>query len=99
MYNSHAGIGKVLNLKFTPSFTTITWDPPPTVGVLSNLTYHLTVTNMNTGVVIINTTTTSTNYSITYPQFCVEYKVNITAFSLECKGINVFIIKRTPGGE
>ena len=75
------------------------WDPPPAAGVLSGLTYHLTVTNMNTGVVIINTTTTSTNYSITYPQFCVEYKVSITAFSLEYRGNSVFIIKRTPGGE
>ena len=32
---------------------------PSTAGVLSDLTYHLTVINMNTGVVIINTTTTT----------------------------------------
>ena len=65
----HPGIGPVLNLRFSPSFSTIMWDPPSIAGVLSGLTYHLTVTNMNTGVVIINTTTTATNYSITDSQF------------------------------
>ena len=37
------------------------WAHPPAIG---DLTYHLTVTNMNTGVVIINTTTTDNSYTL-----------------------------------
>ena len=75
------------------------WDPPHTVGVLSNLTYHLTVTIMNTGVVIINTTTTDTTHAIIYPQLCVDYAVCVAAFSPEYRGRSVFIMKRTPGSK
>ena len=75
------------------------WDPPPTAGVLSALTYHLTVTNMNTSVVIINTTTTETSYSLSSIQFCTFYTASVTAFSLEQKGDAMGIIKGTPGGE
>ena len=75
------------------------WDPPATVGVLSDLTYCLTVANMNTGVVIVNTTTTTTNYSITDSQFCVDYAVSVSAFSLEYRGSTVSVVKRTLGGE
>ena len=75
------------------------WDPPPTAGVLSNLTYHLTVTNMNTGVVIINTTTTETSYTLGLAQFCTIYNASVTAFSLEHKGDTVDIIEETPGSE
>ena len=94
----HTGIGPVLNLRFSSSFATIMWDPPQTVGVLSNLTYHLTVTT-NTGVVIINTTTTDTTHAIIYPQLCVDYAVCVAAFSPEYRGRSVFIRKRTPGSK
>ena len=97
-YYIHTGIGPVLNLRFSSSFATIMWDPPQTVGVLSNITYYLTVT-MNTDVVIINTTTTDTTHSIIYPQLCVDYAVCVAAFSPEYRGRSVFITKRTPGSK
>ena len=62
------------------------WDPPSTLGVLNNLTYHLIVTNMNTGLVIINTTTTDNSYSLGPLLFCTFYNASVTAFSLEQKG-------------
>ena len=99
IWASYIGIGHVLNLRFCPSFSTIMWDPPPTVGVLSNLTYHLTVTNMNTGVVIINTTTTDTSYPLGSVQFCTLFKVSVTAFSHDQSGENAFFMERTPGSE
>ena len=93
------GIGPVLNLGFNESFSTIMWDPPQTAGVLSGLTYHLTVTNMNTGVVIINTNTTETSYPLSSVQYCTFYNASVTAFSPEQNGDTMDIIKKTPGGE
>ena len=93
------GIGPVLNLRFSPTFSTIMWDPPSTVGVLSDLTYHLIVTNMNTSVVIINTTTTDTSYLLSSVQFCTFYNASVIAFSLEQKGDTMSIMEETPGGE
>ena len=93
------GIGPVLNLRFNPTFSAIMWDPPPTAGVLSALIYHLTVTNMNTGVLIINTTTTDTSYLLNSVLFCTFYNVSVTAFSLDHKGNTVITIDKTPGGE
>ena len=75
------------------------WNPPLTVGVLSGLTYHLTVTNMNTGVVIINTTTTDTNYPLGSLPFCTFYNASVTAFSLDQKGDTMGVMEETPGGE
>ena len=75
------------------------WDPPLTVGVLSNLSYHLTVTNMNTGVVIINTTTTETSYSLGLVQFCTLYRANVTAFSQDQSSDVETVIKRIPGSK
>ena len=75
------------------------WDLPPTVGVLSNLTYHLTVTNMNTGVVIINTTTTDTSYHVSLSLYCTNYKGSVTAYTLEYKSVRTTTVERTPGGE
>ena len=93
------GIGPVLNLKFSrPSFATIKWDPPPTAGVLSNLTYYLTVT-MNTDVVIINTTTTETSYPLSSVQHCTLYRASVTAFSLEQKGDTTTIMGEISGSE
>ena len=98
--NHCTGIGPVLNLRFSPTFSTIMWDPPSTAGVLSGLTYHLIVTNMNTGVVTINTTTTDNSYPLSSVlQFCTFYNASVTAFSLEQKGATMGIIKKTPGSE
>ena len=74
------------------------WDPPPTVGVLSNLTYHLTVTNMNTGVVIINTTTTDTSYTVGDLKLCIFYNASVAAASQDQSGDAKFIKQRIPGG-
>ena len=94
----HTGIGLVLNLRFSPSFSTIMWDPPPTAGVLSGLTYHLTVTNMNTGVVIINTTTTDTSYVLGSVQLCTTYTASVRAFSQHYTSDSAVTVDRTPGG-
>ena len=77
------------------------WEPPSTVGVFSNLTYHLTVTNMNTGVVIINTTTTDTSYPIDDVKHCTLYKANVTAITHKenFRGDIAIIKQRSPGGE
>ena len=75
------------------------WDPPQTVGVLSDLTYHLTVTNMNTGVVIINTTTTSTSYLLGSVQPCTFYRASVTALSQDQSSDAETVIKRIPGGK
>ena len=93
------GIGPVLNLRFSPTFTSIMWDPPSAVGVLGDLSYILTVTNMNANVVIINTTTTDTSYPLSSVLFCTFYTASVTAFSLEHKGNTVITIDKTPGGE
>lgn len=75
------------------------WDPPPTAGVLS-LTYHLTVTNTNTGVVIINTTTAMTNYLVIGSlQYCTVYTASVTPFLQGHKGNIEVIAAKTPGGE
>ena len=72
------------------------WDPPPTAGVLSNLTYHLlTVTNMNTG---INTTTTETSYTVGSLTKCAFYTSSVAAASLHQSGDAEFIKQRIPGG-
>ena len=94
----HTGIGRVHNLRFSPLFSTIIWDPPPTVGVLSGLTYHLTVTNMNTGVVIINTTTTDTSYPLVSIQLCTTYTASVTSTSQDYTSDSAVTIDRTPGG-
>ena len=94
-----AGIGSVLNVMFSPSFSTIMWDPPHTAGVLSSLTYHLTVTNMNTGVVIINTTTTDTSYPLSSVQLCTYYNASVTAFSHDRSSEAETVSKRIPGGK
>ena len=94
-----AGIGRVNNIRFNPTFTTIMWDPPHTAGVLSGLTYHLTVTNMNTGVVIINTNTTGTSFSLGLVRFCTLYRANVTAFSQNQSSDVETVIERIPGGK
>ena len=97
--NHCTGIGPVLNLRLSSTFSTIMWEPSLTVGVLSGLTYHLIVTNMNTGVVIINTNTTETSYPLGSLLLCTFYNACVTAFSLEQKGDTTSIMGRIPGGE
>ena len=52
---------------------------------------------MNTGVVIINTTTTSTSHPIDL-QNCINYKASVTPFLQDYKGDAAVIMKNTPGG-
>ena len=94
----HTGIGPVHNLRFSPSLSTVIWDPPSTAGVLSGLTYHLTVTNMNTGVVIINTTTTDTSYVLGSVQLCTTYTASVRAFSQHYTSDSAVTVDRIPGG-
>ena len=76
------------------------WDPPSTAGVVSNLSYHLTITNMNTGVVIINTNTTETSYPMIDAKHCTRYEANVTATTPEhFRGDNTTIEQTAPGGE
>ena len=39
-YYESTGIGQVVNVRFTSSFSTVLWDPPATAGVLSGLSYN-----------------------------------------------------------
>ena len=64
---------------------------------MSGLTYHLTVTNMNTGVMIINTTTTSTSHPIGL-QNCSSYNASVAAFLQDHRGDAEVTMVRTPGG-
>ena len=91
-------VGPVVNLRFSPTFDTITWDPPSTVGVLSGLTYHLTVTNVNTGVVDINTTTADTSYPLGPLEFCVNYTASVTVLHTSTT-IPEHKTARTPGSK
>ena len=34
------GIGPVVNVRFTDTFSAVLWDPPATAGVLSGLSYY-----------------------------------------------------------
>ena len=88
---------QVTNVRFNPSFNTLQWDPPVTAGVLSDLSYIVTVVNNNTGDVIISDTTTNTQYPLPVDdlQFCQFYKANVTVIS----GLYAVVIERTPGGE
>ena len=73
------------------------WDPSPTAGVLSSLSYQLTVTNMITSQVIVSTTTTDTSYTLPQLTPCQEYMANVTASSSEHQG--ECVVARSPGGE
>ena len=75
------------------------WDPPPTAGVLSILSYQLTVINMITSQVIVSITTTDTRYSLPDLIPCQEYMANVTASSSGRKGESVVTVQRSPGGE
>ena len=99
LYTVHVGIGRVLNLRFNPLSNAIIWDPPPTVGELSDLTYYLTVTNMNTGVVDINTNTTDNSYTFDFAQSCTLYKFSVTAFSQDQSGKTENTVEKIPGSE
>ena len=93
------GIGPVLNLRFSPTFTKILWDPPWTAGVLSNLTYNVTVMNNVSSELILNKTTDNTYCPLPALQPCQYYTANVTAFSSEYHGDSVAKKQRTPGGE
>ena len=91
---------RVTNVRFNPSFNALLWDPPVTAGVLSDLSYIVTVVNNNTGDVIVSDTTTNTQYPLPVDdlQFCQFYKANVTVIS-GLYGDSAVVIERTPGGE
>ena len=83
------GIGRVLNLRFNPTFTQVLWDPPPTAGVLSDLYYHVTLMNIVNSELILNETTHNTNYPLPALQRCQYYTASVTAFSSTYHGDSV----------
>ena len=94
----HVGIGRVLNLRFNPSFNQVLWDPPSTAGVLSNLHYQVTLMNNVSCELILNETTNNTYYALPTLQPCQYYTANVTAFSYKYHGDSVVNRQRTPGG-
>ena len=95
-----AGIGPVVNVRFTDSFSAVLWDPPATAGVLSGLSYIVIVMNNNTGQVIVSATTNNTIYPLPgAPTPCQYYTANVTAFSSEYYSESVVIGQRTTGGK
>ena len=96
--HAYAGIDPVVNVRFTPSFSAVLWDPPATAGVLSGLSYNVTVMNNNTGQVVVNNTTNNNNYVLDI-QPCMYYIANVTAFSSQHHSESVFTGGRAPGGE
>ena len=100
-HNESTGFGQVVNVRFTPLFSAVLWDPPATAGVLSGLSYIVIVMNNNTGQVIVSATTTNTNYPLPPGtiELCQYYTANVTAFSSEHHSDSVVTGQRTPGGE
>ena len=102
-YTIHVGIdaAQVTNVRFNPEFNTLLWNPPPTAGVLSGLSYIVIVVNNKTGKEIVSATTNSTQYELPVIdlQHCQYYTANVTAFSSKQHGDSVVIVERTPGGE
>ena len=97
----HAGIGQVVNVRFTPSFSAVLWDHPATVldSNIAGLSYRVTTMNMNTGQVIVNETTTGTSCPLPDLKLCQNYTANVIVFSYEQQGDSVEAGLRTPGGE
>ena len=95
----HAGIGPIVNVRFTPSFSDVLWDPPATAGVLSDPSYIVIVMNNNTGQVIVSGTTTNTIYPLPILELCQNYTANVTAFSSQHRSASVVTVQRAPGGE
>ena len=93
------GIGPVVNVRFTPSFSAVLWDPPATAGVLSGLSYIVIVMNNNTGQVIVSDTTNNTNYPLPVLELCQYYTANLSAFSYQHHSDSVITGQRTPAGE
>ena len=100
-YYTCVGIGPVVNVRFTPSFSAVMWDTPATAGVLSGLSYIIVIMmNNNTGQVIVSATTINTFYPLPgAPTPCQYYTANVTAFSSEYYSESVVIGQRTTGGK
>ena len=94
-----AGIGPVVNVRFTDTFSAVLWDPPATAGVLSGLSYIVIVMNNNTGQVIVNTTTTNTIYPLPVLHPCMYYTANVTAFSSQHYSDTAFTGQEFSGSE
>ena len=87
-----------MRVRLNPTFNTILWDPPATAGVLSGLSYIVIVMNNNTGQVIVNGTTSNTDYSLPALELCQIYTANVTAVSSEHHSSTVTQLN-VPGGK
>ena len=75
------------------------WDPPLAAGTLDSLQYHVIVANNDTGVVIVNrTTTVKTQPLYQCSAVSVYYTANVTAFSSEHHGDSMVTGERSLGG-
>ena len=92
------GIGSIRNLNFNDVEGSISWDPPQTAGVLGNMSYQLVVINNNTGLVIVNATTTLTTYYFPFEP-CQVYVGQVTAHVGNIAGEAVVQQHRTISGE
>ena len=99
--HAYAGIGPVVNVRFTDSFSAVLWDPPATAGVLSGLSYIVIVMNNNTGQVILNETTNNTNHTlpINKVNLCQSYTIIVTAFTSQQQSDSVKAVLNIPGGK
>ena len=74
------------------------WDAPLTAGTLDSLYYHVIVVNNDTGLAIVNNTTTVTTQALPHVQLCQYYTAQVTAFSSDYHGDSVVTGERSPGG-
>ena len=86
-------------MRFTLSLSAVLWDPPATAGVLSGLSYNVTVMNNNTGQMIVDKKTNETYIPLPLLQYCQSYTANVTAFTSQQQGDSVVTGQRVPGGE
>ena len=98
-YTVVLGIGPVVDVRFTDSFSDVLWDPPATAGVLSGLSYIVIVMNNNTGQVIVHQMTNNTYIPLPLLPVCQYYTANVTAFSSQHYSDSVKTVQRLPGGE
>ena len=76
------------------------WDPPLTAYVIvSSIYYRLIVIDRSVNTVIINTTTTDTNYSLEKTAFCVNYIAAVIPLTPNHTGDKASTVIKTFGGE
>ena len=97
-YNNCTGIGKVVNVRFSPLLDGVSWDPSATAGVFGGIFYRVIVINNDTSQILVSDTTNNTYYPLATLQLCQYYTVNVTAFSSDHHSDSVVTGLRVPGG-